>query len=264
MRISLLTLALGALFVRPAVVFADPSASDMSPVPNESRRRWCAAELQALTNEVCAFVPDAPSTGPRTLIIHLHGVIPPETTSQWNQQRAAAKVGTSYGFTVIMPRGRRGIGPSGKEEWWAWPTDIDARGKFEHSLVSEWLGAKAALEKKAGAPFERTYIFGFSNGAYYATSLAMRGVVAVNGYALFAGGSGAPYHESDGRKNKNRVPIAVAWGAADPAHEKQEDLVKLLDRLRWPSISLGHQHTGHVMTEMQVAEALGYLGSANR
>jgi len=263
-RISLLLLAAGALFVRPVVVLADPSAAEPSPASNEAERRWCAPELQVLPNEVCAFVPDVPSMGPRTLIIHLHGVIVPNSTSQWNQQRTAAKVGASYGFTVIMPRGRRGIGPTSMEHWWAWPTDVDTRAKFEKTLVSEWMAAKAELEKKAGVPFERTYIFGFSNGAYYATSLAMRGVVAVDGYALFAGGSGAQYHEYEGRKTKNRVPIAVAWGEADPSHEKQEDLVKLLGRLRWPSISLGHAHTGHAMTDMQVAEALGYLGAKNR
>ncbi len=264
MRISLLLLALGAFFVRSSAVLAEPSVVETPPVANEAERRWCAPELQMLSNEVCAFVPDVPSTGPRTLIIHLHGVIQPDSTAQWNQQRAAAKVGASYGFTVMMPRGRRGIGPTSLEHWWAWPTNIDTRAKFEKALVSEWMTAKGELEKKSGLPFERTYIFGFSNGAYYATSLAMRDVVHVDGYALFAGGSGAPYHEYEGRKTKNRVPIAVAWGAADPSHDKQEDLVKLLGRLRWPSISLGHPHTGHTMTEMQVAEALGYLGSKNR
>lgn len=264
MRKSLLLLALGAFFVRPAVVFADPSVAEAPPPASDAERRWCAPELQMLANDVCAYVPDVPSAGPRTLIIHLHGVIQPDTTSQWNQQRAAARVGASYGFTVIMPHGRKGIGPVSTESWWAWPTSIDTRAKFEKTLVNEWLGAKGELEKKSGAAFERTYIFGFSNGAYYATSLAMRGVVAVDGYALFAGGSGAPYHEFDGRKTKNRVPIAVAYGEADPAHEKQEALVKLLGRLRWPSISLAHPRTGHTMTDMQVAEALGYLGGKNR
>ncbi len=257
-------LALGALFIRPTVVLADPSLAEVSPVQTETERRWCAPELQVLPNEVCAYVPDVPTSGPKTLIIHLHGVIAPDSTSQWNQQRAAAKVGASYGFTVIMPRGRKGIGPTSLEHWWAWPTNIDTRAKFEKSLVAEWLGAKDTLEKQVGKPFERTYVFGFSNGAYYATSLAMRDVVAVDGYALFAGGSGAPYHEHDRRKTKNRVPIAVAWGEADPSHEKQEDLVKLLGRLHWPSISLRHAHTGHAMTELQVAEAIGYLGAQNR
>jgi predicted esterase len=250
--------------VRPAVALAEPSIAEAPPPANDAERRWCAPELQMLANDICAYVPDVPTSGPRTLIIHLHGVIQPDTTSQWNQQRAAARVGTSYGFTVIMPHGRRGIGPTSLEHWWAWPTSIDTRAKFEKALIAEWLGAKAELEKKSGLGFERTYIFGFSNGAYYATSLAMRGVISVDGYALFAGGSGAPYHEYEGRKTKNRVPIAVAYGFADPSHEKQEDLVKLLGRLRWPSISLGHARTGHAMTDMQVAEALGYLGAKNR
>ncbi|MBK9264562.1 MAG: hypothetical protein IPM54_32850 [Polyangiaceae bacterium] len=263
MRISWVLLTVGALFVRPALVLADPSVAEATTTPNDvkAERRWCAPELLTLPNEVCAFIPDQPSAGPRTLIIHLHGVIQPDTTSQWNQQRMAAKAGAAYGFTVIMPRGRKGIGPTGTEHWWAWPTNMDTRAKFEKALIAEWMTAKGALEQKFGAPFERTYVFGFSNGAYYATSLAMRGRIDVNGYALFAGGSGAPYHEYEGKKTKNRVPIAVAWGARDPSHDKQEELVKLLQRMRWPSISLGHAYTGHTMTDIQVAEAVGYLGA---
>ena len=264
MRISLVLLTVGALFVRPVVGFADPSVVEPSATSNDAAaaRRWCAPELTTLPAEVCSFVPDQPSTGSRTLIIHLHGVVQPDTTSQWNHQRAAAKAGAAYGFSVIMPRGRKGIGPTGTESWWAWPTKIDTRAKYEKALIAEWMVAKSALEQKAGAPFERTYVFGFSNGAYYATSLAVRGRMDVDGYALFAGGSGAPYHEYEGKKTKNRVPIAVAWGAQDPSHEKQEELVKLLRRMHWPSISLGHAYVGHTMTDVQVAEAVGYLGAA--
>ncbi len=211
--------------------------------------------------DVCAFIPDKPFAGPRTLIIHLHGVIQPDTNAQWNQQRQAARVGATYGFTVMMPHGRRGIGPTTMEHWWAWPTSIDTRSRHEKALIAEWQVAKSELEAKAAAPFERTYVFGFSNGAYYATSLAMRGRIEVDGYALFAGGSGAPYHENEGKKTKKRAPIAVAWGAGDPSHDKQEALVKLLKRIRWPSISLGHARAGHAMTDKQVEEALNFLGA---
>jgi len=223
---------------------------------------WCAEGLTTLPSEVCAYVPDAKrkTEGPRTLVIYLHGVIQPDTNTQWLQQRAAARVGAKYGFTVIMPRGRRGIGPKTMEQWWTWPTSIDARIAHEEALVKEWTAARAALEQKSGQPFERVYVFGFSNGAYYATSLAMRGRLDVDGYALFAGGSGAAYHETEAKKTKKRAPIAVAWGEGDPSHDKQEALAKLLKRLKWPSKALGRRRAGHAMTDEQVEEALAFLG----
>jgi predicted esterase len=255
-------LALGLLFVVASLSAGGTRALAEPSEDAAASKRWCAAELATLPGEVCAFVPDAAAKGSRTLVIYLHGVIQPDTTTQWLQQRAAARVGAKYGFTVIMPRGRRGIGPKTMEQWWTWPTSVDARFANEDALVAEWTAARAALEQKAGKPFERVYVFGFSNGAYYATSLAMRGRLDVDGYALFAGGSGAAYHETEAKQAKRKAPIAVAWGEGDPSHEKQKDLAKLLRRLRWPSKALGRRRAGHAMTDEQVEEALAFLGKA--
>lgn len=263
MRLVLSLAFLAALAMSPRAVLAEDPAQPTEPKAEAPKPAgWCAAELRTLPGEVCVFVPETPSRGPRTLIIYLHGVIQPDTNSQWNQQRGATRVGQKYGFSVIMPRGRRGIGPTTMEDWWTWPTGIDARIKWEEKLVAEWTAARAELEKEAGKPFERVYVFGFSNGAYYATSLAMRGRLDVSGYALFAGGSGAPYHETEARKTKRRVPISVAWGEGDPSHKKQEELAKLLRRLRWPFKAFGHRRAGHAMTDDEVEEALGFLGGS--
>jgi dienelactone hydrolase len=258
MRLAFGLLVLASLVATHGRVSAEPG---LEPAASQ---RWCASELQTLAGEVCAFVPEKEAKGPRTLVIYLHGVIQPDTTMQWTQQRGAALVGAKYGFTVIMPRGRRGIGPKTMEQWWTWPTSIDARFAKEDALVAEWTAARAALEQKAGKPFERVYVFGFSNGAYYATSLAMRARLDVDGYALFAGGSGAAYHEVEAKKTKRRAPIAVAWGEGDPSHDKQKALAKMLARLRWPSKALGKRRAGHAMTDEQVAEALAFLGSHSR
>lgn len=271
MRSALLVLVLlAALASRPGHALAEEgsasgaSASHDASLPAKTEgaaaSRWCAPELTTLAGDVCAYVPEKPAPGPRTLVIFLHGVIQPDTTSQWGQQRAAARVGATHGLTVIMPRGRRGIGPKTMEHWWAWPTSIDARRVEEAKLVGEWSAARASLETQAGKPFERVYVFGFSNGAYYATSLAMRGRINADGYALFAGGSGAPYHEIEAKRAKLRAPVVVAWGAGDPSHDKQKELAKMLRRLRWPSKEVGRDRAGHAMTDEQVTVALSFLG----
>jgi len=259
MRFAPTVFVLAAL-AAPVTTEGPASATEPPEDHPTSAGRWCAPELRVLPGEVCYHVPDKPTSGPRTLVIYLHGVIQPETTSQWNQQRAAARIGATYGFSVIVPRGRRGIGPKNMEQWWTWPTSWDARRAYEDVLVAEWQAAREALEKEAGKPFERVYVFGFSNGAYYATSLAMRARLEVNGYALFAGGSGAPYHEAEGKGTKKRAPIVVAWGAGDPSHDRQKALAKMLRRMKWPFLEVGRRRAGHAMTDDQVEKALDFLG----
>jgi predicted esterase len=213
---------------------------------------------------VCAFTPAKESPGPRTLVIFLHGVIQPDSGWQWAQQRGAARAGSRHGFAVLMPRGRRGIGPKTMEDWWTWPTAVAAQKGNEDAIVAEWDAARAELERRAGRRFERVLVFGFSNGAYYATSLALRGRLPVQGYAVFAGGAGAKYLERAGAKTKPRVPVFVAWGAKDSAHRDQVALARMLKRLGWPSESMGSKRAGHAMTDAQVEAAVRFLGERPR
>lgn len=241
--------------VSAPVSVPDP-ASAAAPAPTS----WCASELEALPNDVCAFIPPKESKGPRTLVIFLHGVIQPDGTWQWAQQRGAARLAARYGFTMIAPRGRRGTGPKGMEDYWTWPTAAAVQRATEGVLIDEWLAAKSELEKRSGKPFERVFVFGFSNGAYYATSLAMRDrLPSVNGYAVFAGGSGAAYLRSAGARTKRRAPLYVGWGYKDRDHREQEKLGKMLREMRWPALARGAKGVGHAMTDAQVDEAIKFL-----
>lgn len=267
MRCTVLALAFGALATSAPRVFADggtpgPSntaATSPAPAPAPSAP-WCAPELVTLPGEVCAFTPAKEAPGPRTLVIYLHGVIQPDSGWQWAQQRGAARAGARHGLAVLMPRGRRGIGPKTMEDWWTWPTGVSAQKTHEDAVVAEWDAARAELERRAGQRFERVLVFGFSNGAYYATSLAMRGRLPVQGYAVFAGGSGAPYLARSGARTNPRPPVFVAWGAKDSAHRDQVELARMLKQLRWPSKSLGSRRAGHAMTDAQVEAAVRFLG----
>lgn len=238
---------------------AAPTASAPAPPQDAAAARWCAPELASLPGEVCSFLPAREAPGPRVLVIFLHGVVQPESGWQWAQQRGAARAGARHGVAVMMPRGRRGIGPKAMEDWWCWPTASAAQTAHEDALIAEWDAARAELERRAGGRFERVLVFGFSNGAYYATSLAMRGRLPVDGYAAFAGGSGARYLERAGAQTKLRAPVFVGWGGKDPAHQDQVALAKMLRRLKWPSRSLGKPRAGHAMTDEQVDQAFAFL-----
>src|SRR5687767_11195861 len=71
--------------------------------------RWCAPELETVSEATCYF-----SAGPqkaRTLVIFLHPLVGAGSNWQWDQQRLFARLAEASGFSVLMPRGRLGIGP---------------------------------------------------------------------------------------------------------------------------------------------------------
>jgi len=171
---------------------------------------WCAAELETLPGDVCfapvAHQPDAT----RTLVIFLHGLVKAGAGWQHSQMRLAARGGKRLGFSVLAPRGKKGISRYGADMV-SWPTSRAARAAHEAALLSTWVSSQKLIEKRQGAPFDEVFVVGFSNGAYYAGSLALRGRLSVDGYAVFAGGS--PYRPS--AAVDKRAPIFVGISSKD-------------------------------------------------
>jgi predicted esterase len=231
---------------------ASSSATPAAPVP----ARWCAPELEELPSAACVVVPPHPRD-PLTVAIFLHGVIAPETGWQWAQQRAAARAATAQGLVALLPRGRRGYGPRGMEDWWTWPTSARAQAAIEGELLAEWDAGRAELERRLGRPFSRYYLFGFSNGAYYASSLALRGLAKADGIGVFAGGTRDAQLLVAARKVTRRPPIYVGYGTADSS--ARADAAAFGDALRalgWPSRVVARPGVGHTMTDSMVTEAL--------
>jgi predicted esterase len=232
------------------------AAEEQTAEAAEPEPSWCAPELEALSEEMCAYTPAGPAqSAPRVLVIYLHGVIQPGTTWQWTQERAMVRHAKVHGFTVITPRGRRGIGPKTMRDWWTWPTSVRAQAQVEDELIHEWMLAKALLEVRSGQRFERTYVIGFSNGAYYAAALALRGKLPVDGYAMLAGGS-AGYLRAHANKTRHRPPIYVGYGQRDSVGDDCRRLGATLRALGWPYRLVGRPGVGHTITDSQVREAL--------
>jgi predicted esterase len=208
---------------------------------------WCAPELETLAGDVCHFTPKKATGGRRTLVVFLHGVIEPGSGAQWMQQRGIVRAAERLGFSVLAPRGRQGIGPPKMRDWHAWPTSHVAQQTVEEDILTEWRRARTEIETRQGQPFDEVFVMGFSNGAYYATSLAVRDRFEADGFAVFAGGSGAPHIRKAGAQVKaaSRAPIFVAIAARDSTTSRAaRDLVDVLRRLRWPhraeSLPVGH------------------------
>ncbi len=255
MRGALWAALLLAVVAGPAAAEEQPTA----PGAGEPERAWCAEELETLPGEVCATEPAADAPRRDVLVVFLHGVIKQDTTWQWAQQRSIARAAKKNGFSVIMPRGRTGIGPKGMRDYWTWPTSVRAQKEIESELQLEWNAARSLLEKRRNKPFSKVLVFGFSNGAYYATSLALRGQLPVQGYAVFAGGAGAKYLVGPAQSVTRRAPIYVGWGSRDKAKKDPEGLARALKQLGWRHRTGARKGVGHTMTDSQISDAVDFL-----
>jgi predicted esterase len=253
-----------------------PLAAALISAPRPARAetgppRWCAPELEALSESIC-YVSPSPHGLPldggtadaepeeqrtRTLVIFLHPLVGVGSNWQWEQQRLFAKLAHVHHLSVLMPRGRadrttkQGI-------MYTWPNSAKAQARYEQEVLDEWMQAKQRAEARDGR-FDRVFVFGFSNGAYYASSLALRGRLRVDGYAVFAGGEALKYLRPVADKIEQRAPIFVGYGTKDPAHHDQEELIELLRSLRWPYRSRAAP-VGHMVTNQQLDDALQFFG----
>jgi predicted esterase len=245
-----LVAAVGVLVSPPAV-----AAEDSAPA------RWCAPELATLpVTGMCHALPGPTAAPPRELVIFLHGVIAPGGTWQWAQQRAAARAAAVHGVAALMPQGRRGLRNDHMKDWYTWPTGRAAQRRVEEQVLDEWWRARRELEDRLGSPFERVYLFGFSNGAYYVSSLALRGRLEVDGYAAFAGGTAPSRIDPRAYAEIPRIPWYVGYGHRDaPAVRGAKQLRRAFEVLRWPGRVAGRPRAGHAMTDAQVREALELL-----
>jgi len=224
-------------------------------------RAWCAPELEVVSEGVCFHAPAKADDGPdgrRVLVLFLHSLVAVESNWQWEQQRLLVRAADKHGFSVLMPRGRRGIGPGRAPDVWAWPTSPRAQEEVEDELLEEWARARATVEARQGFRFERLLVFGFSNGAYYATSLALRDRLPADGYGVFAGGSGGKYASLLGSRTTRRAPIFVGYGTKDPARKHMQSLASTLKRLGWRH-RVKSEPVGHLVTDAQLAAAVRFL-----
>jgi hypothetical protein len=117
--------------------------------------------------------------------------------------------------------------------------------------------AKKALEAISGAPFERTFLAGSSNGAYFLTALAVRGDQETHGFpidgfgAISGGAGGRPVPTSP-------HPFYVGYGAYDPETKANiRPLLTALEAAKWPTRVEVHPFS-HGAREIYLDEAFAF------
>lgn len=245
-----------------AMALAALGSAQPAQAEPQSPTHWCAPELQALGENVCfhpgASAPSASLGGGRTLVIFLHSLIGAEPGAAWEQQRRLLRAADAYGFSALIPRGRPGLGPGRAPSVLGWPTALELQEQYEDALLEEWRIAREQAERSSG-PFGRVLLFGFSNGAYYAETLAFRERLTIDGVALFAGGSGSKYQRLLATRATKRVPLFLGYGTRDPDRRRQQELLTMLRELGWPHRALAAE-VGHTVSDHQLRAALTFLG----
>lgn len=243
---------------------APPEAGSTAETLADDELPWCPEEIETLPGPICAVVPeDVKTDRSPTLVIFLHGVTNVGSGWQIGLIKGMANYAKHQHFALLAPRAPRQPPVEGKPDMYAWRTSSLSEGG-EQALLDGWKTARAQLESRIGRPFAKVFVMGFSSGAYYVSSLALRGRLDVDGYAAFAGGS-APYSPGMIGRVDKRVPIFVGYGLRDRAGSRDaRGLVSALRRARWEHQVMALRRAGHTITTRQFTAALAYLRAQSR
>ena len=211
---------------------------------------WCSDEVVELSDHVC-YADGGPSpNGRRTLIVYLHGMLVATPGFQYVQQRALAREAKARGFTVLFP-----TSPLVKDGYF-WPTSAAAQKEQEPAILAGIERSRAALAERLGHPFDETFVVGFSSGAYYASSLAVRSALDVDGYIVLAGGSS---WARPADANAKRAPVYVGVSASDgQTATHSRSFAGTLAALHWP-YRVEERPVGHLVDDVFLAHGLAWL-----
>lgn len=240
-----------------------PLSVDSTKTLPDVSTEWCLDGLRGLDEGTCYLVPERfATTRSKTLLVYLSGIVPPTPRSaqKENVQRIVISASKRAGFAVLLPRGRRGIGPATARDWWAWPTTAADYDRHALTMVAEWAAARARLEDAIGG-FDRVYLAGSSSGAYFLTALAFAGAVEMDGYAALSGGA-AGTGPARARTIAKR-PFYVGYAIGDPTNAGPKALGTSLVAAGWP-VRVAEHPGGHGAREAYLDEAFAFWASTQR
>ncbi|AKV00402.1 hypothetical protein AKJ09_07065 [Labilithrix luteola] len=205
-------------------------------------------------DDIC-YLDGGSTSAHRTLVIFLHGAIAKNTTWQWNHQRGLMRLAKGHNVEVIFPRSPL------TDVGYVWPGSIKEQEKVEQQLIDGWMDAEHTLEQRTGRPFDEVFVMGFSSGAYFVSSLAMRGRADVDGYAAFAGGVGMGARATPVVRFS---PVFVGVCADDEtSRDHSRGFAASLAAVGIPR-AVNAQPVGHGLSHVHFAYALSYLRRAKK
>lgn len=219
---------------------------------NTNAKPWCAPEIESLPGDVCYLDGDVAheKNGRRTLVIFLHGAVAKNTTWQWNHMRGMTKLAKGDHVDILFPRSPK------SEVGFVWPGSVESQEKVEQGLFDQWLNAKKILEGRGGKKYDEVFVMGFSSGAYFVSSLAMRGRLDVDGYATMAGGQGLPARQAP---VEHFAPVYVGVCSKDEGSASHSRAFAGALSMAGIPRAVGEQPVGHGLSHVHFNSALAYL-----
>lgn len=252
--------------VPAASAFAEAAASTGSPREPAPEAKWpelppgseehgfCPPRLRALDVDACFVVPEKPVT---TLLVYLHGIVPPtrESVQKTNLAEVVANASERAGIVALLPRGDQGYAPAKYPGWWGWPTSKQSYERRGPAFIDRIQRKRAQLEQLLGVRFDRMYLAGSSSGAYFVAAVLLHGdMPEVAGFAVLSGGSGYATSQLPTLPAK---PVYVGFGQHDSAAGPARALGTRLEALGWP-VKVAAHPTGHGAREIYLDEAVGF------
>jgi predicted esterase len=218
---------------------------------------WCAAGLEPIVGGGCFAPAPAPATGadagkPAALLVYLHGRYAPETEAEEMERQArVARLGTARGYSVLTLRGKQGqcTDPT-LATWWCWPSN-ERNATDGAAFVASWGVALAEAERRAH-PAHRV-LLGFSNGGYFASLIASRGLLPLDAVTVAHAGPVAPMTPV-----RTKPPMLLIDADDDPSSAEILHLDADLTRETWPHAMVIREGT-HALPEWDVEMALTFF-----
>jgi predicted esterase len=220
--------------------------------PQGALVNWCAAGLEPIAGGGCFALAPAPAGKPAALLVYLHGRYAPETEAEEMERQArVARLGTARGYSVLTLRGKQGqcTDPT-LATWWCWPSN-ERNATDGEAFVASWGAALAEAERRARPA--RRVLLGFSNGGYFASLIASRGLLPLDAVTVAHAGPVAPMTPV-----RSKPPMLLIDADDDPSSPEVLHLDADLTRETWPHAMVIREGT-HALPEWDVEMALTFF-----
>ncbi len=242
----------GAAVVLAAVLVAPTSRVAYAAAPAELEAETCAAGLEALPTGGCfaeavASVPQA-----RGLLVYLHGMYAPaQLGEELERQGRVAKLATARGYAVLALRGQKGECTTAElSRWWCWPSN-ERNVQDGEAFVARWAPSFEAVQGRIGAV--PRVLLGFSNGAYFAAQIALRGLAPFDAVVVAHGGPTRPVKAVGATP-----PVLLITADQDPSDGEMRRLDADLTKESYPH-AIVSRAGGHSLPNWDIESALSFF-----
>lgn len=244
----------------PSAAFAaSPSAA---PADGDAGRRasgvieWCANGLEAIAGGGCFLTPPTASKRETPLVVYLHGIYDVSTVGEeLDRQRRVSKKAVDRGFSFLALRGEMGgCQRADLAQFYCWPSN-ERTAAAGPSVVARWQDALREAAAR-GAGTTQRFVFGFSNGAYFAGLLASRGWFDADAFVIAAGGATEPI-----QRRERMPPLLLLTADDDPSLGETVRFARRMSNVGWPVDSYSRDG-GHVLTDNDIGEAFDFFQRA--